>query len=320
MRKKISNNCFFIKAVKSSFLKDSARWAVTLIQASISAIFILFSQKKKRCKYVVSVCGLFKDEGEFLKEWIDYHLIIGVDHFYLYNNNSTDDYLNVLTPYIQKGIVDLVDWPHKFPQMAVYKDCLERHREDTEWIAYIDIDEFVCPIYEDNIKKWLKPYEKYPSVLIYWKVFGTSGALEHDNDKLVIEQYTNAYDRLMNMGKYFLNTSYHFPVFNSPHLIYAYIKLGLFTFRIPPVNEYRKFVCAGLHRISFCTEKVSIQLNHYWSKSYATFLKNKIRRSDVFSDENEKYNKESLLIPNERKCIVKDFSIQKYLIDLKLKK
>lgn len=38
---------------------------------------------------------MFYNEAKFLKERLDYHLVIGVSHFYLYNNNSTDDYMPV---------------------------------------------------------------------------------------------------------------------------------------------------------------------------------------------------------------------------------
>lgn len=49
----------------------------------------------RACKYEVSLCLVFYNEAKFLKEWLDYHLVIGVSHFYLYNNNSTDDYMPV---------------------------------------------------------------------------------------------------------------------------------------------------------------------------------------------------------------------------------
>mgnify|MGYP002522247983 CR=1 FL=1 len=44
-------------------------------------------------KYRISICGIFKNESRFLKEWMEYYVMIGVDHFYMYNNNSEDDYL-----------------------------------------------------------------------------------------------------------------------------------------------------------------------------------------------------------------------------------
>lgn len=53
-------------------------------------------------KYYVSICGIFKDEAFYLKEWIEYHKKAGVDHIYLYNNNSTDNYLTIIKPYLEE--------------------------------------------------------------------------------------------------------------------------------------------------------------------------------------------------------------------------
>ncbi len=62
-------------------------------------------------KHYVSICAIFRDEAPFLEEWIEYHRMIGVEHFYLYNHLSADHYYEVLRPYIQEGIVELKDWP-----------------------------------------------------------------------------------------------------------------------------------------------------------------------------------------------------------------
>lgn len=56
-------------------------------------------------KYKIVLCAIFKNEGRFLKEWIEYHRLIGVDHFFMYNNNSTDNYIEILSKYINEGIV-----------------------------------------------------------------------------------------------------------------------------------------------------------------------------------------------------------------------
>ena len=54
---------------------------------------------KQQKKYTVAVCAIFKNESVFLKEWLEYHLLIGVEHFYLYNNMpisvwQMEDYAN----------------------------------------------------------------------------------------------------------------------------------------------------------------------------------------------------------------------------------
>ena len=46
-------------------------------------------------------------------------------------------------PYIEDGTVELNDWPLFPGQVQAYNDCIERHREDSRWIAFVDIDEFL---------------------------------------------------------------------------------------------------------------------------------------------------------------------------------
>ena len=57
--------------------------------------------------YELGIVTMFRNEANYLKEWIEYHRLVGVDHFYLYNLGSTDRYLNVLRPYIKEKIVTL---------------------------------------------------------------------------------------------------------------------------------------------------------------------------------------------------------------------
>ncbi len=54
--------------------------------------------------YDLAVVAIFKDEGKYLREWVDYHLLAGVEHFYLYNNDSSDDYAKVLAPYVENNL------------------------------------------------------------------------------------------------------------------------------------------------------------------------------------------------------------------------
>jgi len=55
----------------------------------------------------VSIVSIFRDESKYLKEWIEFHLLVGVDKFYLVNNNSIDNFNEVLSPYILSGVVEL---------------------------------------------------------------------------------------------------------------------------------------------------------------------------------------------------------------------
>lgn len=56
-------------------------------------------------KGAFGVVTLFRNEGPYLVEWIEYHRLVGVDRFWLYDNGSTDDGPRRLQPYIAKGVV-----------------------------------------------------------------------------------------------------------------------------------------------------------------------------------------------------------------------
>lgn len=57
----------------------------------------------------LSICMIFRDEAPYLKEWIEFHRLAGVDHFDLCNHRNQDNYLDVLTPYMKKGVVELTE-------------------------------------------------------------------------------------------------------------------------------------------------------------------------------------------------------------------
>ena len=159
-------------------------------------------------KYGVSLYLIFKDEAPFLKEWIDYHKLIGVAHFYLYNNDSADNFREVLSPYIEQGLVTLIDFPSRNMQISSYKDCYKRFRGETNWLCSLDADEFICMTEKRDIHEWLKDYDKYPAVVMNFLHFGTGGRLKHDFSRLVIEQYTSCQAGLFGVEKTFVNTRF----------------------------------------------------------------------------------------------------------------
>ena len=66
-------------------------------------------------KYKLSVGAVFKNESHSIKEWIDHYLHHNVSHFYLIDDSSTDNSVEILNPYIKMGIVTLFNgnnWPY----------------------------------------------------------------------------------------------------------------------------------------------------------------------------------------------------------------
>lgn len=281
-----------------------------------SIIFILSrTPKRKDAKYYVSICAIFKDEARYLEEWIEYHRLVGADHLYLYNNFSSDNYQKILKPYIEEGYVTLVEWPYELAQIPAYQHCYDKFGNETYWLMYIDMDEFICPLYDTNIKNWIKRYEKYPSVIIYWLMFGTNGLIDYDPNKLVIEQYTCSWKSIRNVGKIALNTRFK-PVKMYHHYIFSWVKFLGIKFKVPSINEARKFVFYYKdHKIP---KKNSIQINHYWSKCLSEYVR-KIDKGDMFSKSNDHIRKQmDFFYWHEHQNVSENKVIYRFLTELKI--
>ena len=127
-------------------------------------------------RYYLAVCAIAKNEGPYIREWIEWHRKQGVEKFYIYDNESTDNTKEVLAPYIESGLVDYTFFPGRKKQLAAYDDCFERHRLESRWLAVIDLDEFIVPVRDGSIPEFLHRMEGFSSVEINWLVYGSGGA------------------------------------------------------------------------------------------------------------------------------------------------
>ena len=116
-------------------------------------------------KYKISIGAIFKCETPFLLEWIEYHRIIGVEHFFLYcDDDDPIEAKTLLQPYVDTGIVTWELW-HTFKkkiiqQVPVYDDMLKKYGHLTEWLAIIDIDEFILLLEDKSLSEFLINYEQ----------------------------------------------------------------------------------------------------------------------------------------------------------------
>ena len=141
--------------------------------------------------YLVA-CAIFRDEAPYLAEWIEFHRLVGVEHFYLYDNGSTDQPAAVLAPYLGRGWITLRAWPVPFHHGAArqaYADCLDGVRHRARWLACLDLDEFLFSPRELELGSVLREFEAYPGVVVRWQVYGSSGHA-HAAPEPVIERFT----------------------------------------------------------------------------------------------------------------------------------
>jgi hypothetical protein len=65
---------------------------------------------------------------------------------------------------------------------------LRRHRWDTRWIAFIDVDEFLHSPTGRSLPDVLREFGRTPGVVVNWRVYGTNGH-ETPPDGAVVENY-----------------------------------------------------------------------------------------------------------------------------------
>ena len=267
-------------------------------------------------KYHVSLCIMFKDEAPYLREWIEYHLMMGVDHFYLYDNNSSDGFENVIGPYLQLGFLTLIPWPKEHSQVEGYEDCIRRFQSESDWIGFIDVDEFLVPVKEESLVTFLDRFHNTPSVLVYWKFFGSGGMVRRDTGRLVTEDFVVATEKLCSKGKCFFNSNFDY-LFDSENnkSMFHYLWTDSDGIPVPPVDAFGHTVHKSLYLIRKPLA-IPIQINHYTLKSYWEHKEKNIK-GDVYYD--HPTHDDRLFFHRDRRCSATDYQIFKYVTELKLR-
>jgi hypothetical protein len=204
----------------------------------------------------LSICAIYRNEAENLREWIEFHRLVGVERFFLYDNRSTDDHLDVLGPYIDKGIVVHHDWPLFPGQFEAYDHCLTHHREDSRWIAMQDVDEFLFSPDAATIPEVLVDYEQHPAVGVNIMMFGTSGHRTRPPG-LLVEEYLRRDAMPWPFIKNIVDPMRTARCVNAHTFAYAYRTA---------VDENHQPIGQNPGRTQF-TSVSRLRLNHYYLKS-----------------------------------------------------
>lgn len=277
--------------------------------------FYLFDPIKPdtQYQYELAVAAIFQNEAPYLKEWIEFHKLVGVQHFYLFNNISTDDYLSVLAPYMAKGEVDLIQWPYEKTscehwlhiQCSSYEHAIQMAAGKAKWLAILDIDEFLFPTVGDHLGTFLKEYEKYGGVGVNWQLFGTSGIAQIPKDKLLIGtlllKAPEQYHENLNMKSIVRPEA----VASCPSPHFVIYKLGYYQVNAnqePFQGPFPPYVAVD-----------KIRVNHYWSRDEAFFYATKVKRRAGF---NEAANQAEQRVHNLN--IVPDHAILRFVPQLQL--
>jgi len=206
-------------------------------------------------KHYLSIVACLKNEAPNIVEWLEFHKLVGAEHFYLYDNESTDNTKEVLQPYVDAGEVSLFYTDMDNCQFACYYNALTAYRDQSVWMAFIDLDEFLFSP-EGELIENLKEFEtKCPGIAVNEVFFGSNNHLTRP-DGLVIESYTKREKELNKHIKSICQPNYTLCPANNPHS-FVYMQGQAIT--------ENGEVCGGAFTETHSSDK--FRIHHYFSKS-----------------------------------------------------
>ncbi len=220
------------------------------------------------CKFEadLGITAIVKNEAFYMKEWIEFHKLVGVEKFYIYDNESTDNLKEVLQPYIDSNEVIYKFIKGKKVQFKAYQDSIIKNRRKVRMMAFIDIDEFITPKKHSTVTEFIKNIEtkinhKIDALGINWLMHGFNGYYSKP-EGLVCEKFKKC-DFSTDWNKHIKS------IVNPRSVVLAYHPhFCVHLFGAKKVNTKGEDICGPFSKPDF--DKIII--NHYWTKSYEEYL------------------------------------------------
>ena len=229
--------------------------------------FIFLFLYKSRFNFVIM--AIFKNEEEYIEEWLTHHINQGVNHFYLYCNDPyIQKYHNIFNKFFNK--ITLIPWVDKVNdgvktiQKQAYTHCIQHFYNQFHFIMMLDIDEFIIHLNKNNkVIDFINTLDNNTEALKVQRFnFDSNGHKIKPNGN-VMDNYTNS-EKICSSYKTIANIQ-----FIDKHKFF----FGVHDFNLINkgiiYNKYLNYENNGLPNkcnINSVNE-IPLIINHYYSKS-----------------------------------------------------
>lgn len=206
----------------------------------------------------IAICTLMKNGHEYLREWLDYHFHLGIDDIFIYEDYNSKSHLDICVNYehvILDSIENMIesDKTIHMRQMLLWNAFIDRYKDEYDWVAFIDLDEFIMLDDGLEIKSFLTSYNDYSGLFMFWKMFTADGRIENPH-KPLLDTYKAVFDKpipckIQFPFKSFVNLKSICPRMMCNHEVYGGVDVH---------GNY------GTHNINYD----KIWLNHYFTRSW----------------------------------------------------
>lgn len=198
---------------------------------------------------IALVC-IAKNEDNYIAEWVEYHVKLGFENVFVYENNWRCKYEH---PKLIKIPFDGVS-----QQINAYNHWLTNKKNEYDWVAFFDVDEFLVLKKHKNVQDFVLDYKGRNGIGVNWYMFGNNGHEKVDGEFSQVRRFTKRGEKMNHHVKTILNCSTNCRMsVHNPNGVVIVSPNGIsFT---GPFNKTPNDEIA--------------QLNHYYCKTPEEFMK-----------------------------------------------
>lgn len=247
------------------------------------------------------IITLVKNEHLYLKEWIEYHLNLGVEHIFVFEDIDSDSHKDITNLFGDKvtlnniysilneangrKALDLKKTKKRNVQHTYLKSALNyvKSLNKFEWCFVIDADEFLTLEKEnDTLDDIFSLYDKYDAFIMLWQCYGANGFLKKPDykDKGVVETYTQASTQKIDEPQYRVKTCYRLTKYESDFYYNAHLPSSVCNWCN---TNHKKNELTATHSKIYIRHYITKSLEEYvWKRKTRGYLWGKTRLFDTF--------------------------------------
>lgn len=251
----------------------------------------------------ITIGAIFKDEFDYVIEWLAWHRMAGFEKFVIADNGSTDRTLALLEALKDVGLIDVIYQPSvkAGAQVIAYRRICEQNLNEPDAVLFLDADEFlVHSSYVDGAEyKELHRLLNTPEVGmvgINWRCFGSSGLENNDRSPVVARFIKYGRDHATSKNchlKSVTKIAYAYQI--GPHISYLYPPYKRLDVSGSELKDFIQIVNGEIVRDEGMPEGLSrnivtgpLRVHHYVIKSKEEFTKKKLNKGDAMGGESFK--------------------------------
>lgn len=220
------------------------------------------------------ICTCIKDEYDYLVEWIEFHIALGFEHIFLFEDVGSKSHAEIVDKYDRVTMFPIsvvMGEPNHMErvQHQMYTYSIKKFKDDYDWIAFIDADEFVEFEEGYSLDRLLMEYSEHTGIILSWRLYSANGRIKRPQGGIVesypkyddVSDYTKVWFGAQWAVKCFANLKKN-PTVKNVHWINGAINMNGRYY--PECKVYKK-----------------AWIRHYYTKSWEEWVYRIMKRGDL---------------------------------------